>query len=297
MSNLKKGDLTTIENRFVELTDKKTFELEASFALQIVNKSQQLQKVDKSSLISAILNVANFGLTLNPVKKEAYLVPRWDKMLGNTAYLEPSYMGLIKAVTELGGIISIEAHAVYIGDDFDFEYGLEPKLKHRPKRNSKELQAVYAIATLDGGQKQFEVMSAEEIYEVRETSTSYRAMKEGKISTCIWRDWEGEMARKTVIRRLIKYLPKRNNDRLMNLVAEDETDYAPSFSEYSYAESLLQSSTYDHEQLARIEANLHDMNKPELEALVLDLQRNQKPASEITNPSQAQRIEAIKDKE
>lgn len=287
-------DLAPIRERFIELTDPQTFDREASFALQHIAKSKQLQQCSKGTLIAAVMNVANFGLSLNPVKKEAYIVPRFDKSRGMLAYLEPSYMGLIKAVTEVGQIIGIEAQVVYDGDDFDFMMGLENKLEHRPRWKSKNIACVYAIATLAGGTKQLEVMSIEEIQEVRETSSSYMAFKRGKISSCIWVDWFSEMARKTVVRRICKYLPKRNNDRLQDLIAADETDYMPTINQMEYCSNLLRTSTYDHEEVARLQNLIDDMTKPELDNLIIEVQNNQQDPREIMMPTQKDLGEIIK---
>lgn len=286
-------DFSNIEERFAQLTDIKTFKREISFAMQHISKSAQLQKCDKNSLISAVLNVANFGLSLNPIKKEAYIVPRYDRQSGMIAYLEPSYQGLIKSVTEHGGVLAIAAHVVYQGDEFIYENGLETILKHVPKYKSKVVTHAFAVATLAGGIKQPEVMEITELNEIRDTSTSWKAFKDGKISSCIWKTWPNEMYRKTVIRRMCKYLPKGNNDRLAELVAADETDYQPSFSAVTYAESLINTSVYDDERKAHFEAELLTMNRAELDNLITDLQDNQIPAMEMVNPNQTDIGKAI----
>lgn len=295
-SLLVQGDFKPIEKRFTELADQRTFKKEISFAMQHISKNPQLQKCDKNSLISAVLNVANFGLSLNPVRKEAYIVPRWDRQSGMIAYLEPSYQGIIKSVTEHGGVLSISAHVVYMGDEFEYENGLEPKLRHAPKYKSKDVTHAFAIATLQGGLKQVEVMEISELNDVRDTSTSWKAFKEGKIASCIWNDWPQEMYRKTVIRRMCKYLPKGNNDRLAELVAADETDYMPTFSMVSYAESLINTSTYDDERKAHFEGELLTMNKAELDNLIIELQNNQLPKMEHLNPTQRDISEAVFEK-
>lgn len=294
---VKQADLELIRTRFEKLTSKEVFEKEASFAMQLISRNKQLEKCTKESLLGAVFNVALFGLSLNPVKKEAYIVPRYDRNNGMTAYLEPSYMGLIKAVTQAGAVAAIEAHAVYKGDDFEYELGLNPILKHRPKKASKEILFAYAVATLPSGLKQIEVMGIDELHEIRNTSTSYQAMKQGKISSCIWVDFEGEMCRKTVVRRIVKYLPKGDNDRLQDLTALDETDYTPSFSEITYAEQLVNTSTYDDEEKARIERVIETANKPELTNIIIDLQNNQLPITELNAPTQKELANAIKDKE
>src|SRR5689334_11701957 len=80
---------------------------EISFAIQHVNKSPQLQKCTTESLQMAVLNISNIGLSLNPAAKEAYLIPRWNGVTKVTeAALEPSYVGLVKLLTDAGSVTS-----------------------------------------------------------------------------------------------------------------------------------------------------------------------------------------------
>ena len=269
--------LQPIKERFVSLTSEQTFNKEASFALQHIAKSPSLQKCAPGSLVSAVLNVANFGLSLNPVKKEAYIVPRYDRAQGGmVAYLEPSYMGLIKAVTQSGICKQVYAHPVFQDDDFEVCYGTDVSIKHKPNFKSKTPILYYAVAVLGNGEKQVEVMTIDEVNEVRDVSESYKAVKTGKMTSCTWTEWPHEMGRKTVIRRLIKYLPKAGDTaHIGELIAADEADYKPTWEAVHYAEELIKSSSYDHDrQQAWIDA-LTDMSKHEIDALIIDMQRNQ----------------------
>jgi len=269
--------LEPIKQRFISLTNQQTFEREASFALQHVAKSAQLQKCTPNSLIGAVLNVANFGLSLNPIKKEAYIVPRYDRGQGGmVAYLEPSYMGLIKAATQSGVCKQIYAHPVFEGDLFEANYGTEVTITHKPAFKSKTPILYYAVAILANNIKQVEVMTIDEINEVRDVSESYKAVKAGKMSSCVWIEWPHEMGRKTVIRRLVKYLPKHGDSaHLAELVAADESDYKPTWGSIHYAEELIKSSTYDHDTQELWLNSISDMTKFELDNLILDMQRNQ----------------------
>ena len=92
---------------------------EISFAIQIINKSPQLQKCSKESLQVAVLNISNIGLSLNPASKEAYLIPRWNSAAKqNEACLEPSYVGLVKLLTDAGSVTSVLCQLVHEGDVF-----------------------------------------------------------------------------------------------------------------------------------------------------------------------------------
>ena len=100
-------------------------------------------------------------------------------------------------------ISQIYAHPVYEGDEFEYSLGMHQDIIHKPKNKTRNITGVYAVAVLPNGQMQAEVMEREEIDDIRAMSESYKAFKAGKIKSCVWEDHYSEMARKTVIRRLI----------------------------------------------------------------------------------------------
>ncbi len=246
MSNLiTKQDLAQVEQRMLPLLDKKTLEREISFAIQMHNNSNQLQKCSRDSFMKAVYNLAITGLSLNPVMKLAYLIPRYVNG-GMQAVLEPSYQGLINLVTDSGAVKTLSARIVYDGDDFDVDYGTESKINHKPKFKSREPLAVYSVAVLHNGQTQFEVMTIDEVNEIRDRSESYKAFSDGKIKSCIWSDFYGEMAKKTVIKRLFKYLPKNKElERAATAISISDEDYNASPSQLDYLVTLIERAAYD----------------------------------------------------
>ena len=111
------------------------------------------------------------------------------------------YKGMIDLARRSGQVLSLNAYAVREGDDFSFQLGLKPDIHDVPSleadRIKKPITYVYAVATLQGGGYQFEVMSRAEVEAVRAKAKSKN----------IWNTYFEEMAKKTVIRRLFKYLP------------------------------------------------------------------------------------------
>lgn len=161
------------------------------------------------SILRSMISAAEFGLEVCSGANEAYLVPYnvkvkrdgrecWEKQ----AQFIPGYQGLVKKAIESGKVRNIEARVVYEKDQFDFEYGLEPTVKHKPHLGSDrgQIVAVYAVAFLADGSKQFEVMAKDEVDAIKDRG------KEKKFSP--WTSDYSEMARKTVVRRLYKYIPK-----------------------------------------------------------------------------------------
>ena len=109
-------------------------------------------------------------------------------------------LGMIDLARRSGQIASLSARVVREGDEFSFEFGLDEKLIHRPGENEDApVTHVYAVARLKDGGTQFEVMTRKQIELVRSLS---KAGNNGPWVT----HWE-EMAKKTAIRRLFKYLP------------------------------------------------------------------------------------------
>jgi recombination protein RecT len=177
-----------------------------------------LLKCDVASLVGAIAQCAQMGLEPNTVLGHAYLVPfntrRTDPTTGeqrwvNSVQVIVGYKGLIDLARRSGQIVSIAAHEVCHGDKFDLAYGLEERLEHRPAIEGRgEVIGFYAVAKLVGGGYAFEWMSREQIERVRDGSQGWQqALKFRKEAQHPWAQHFVEMGRKTVIRRLAKYLP------------------------------------------------------------------------------------------
>lgn len=183
-----------------------------------------LSKCDVPSLIGAIAQCAQMGLEPNTVLGHAYLVPfntkRKDKD-GNEKFVHSvqviiGYKGLIDLARRSGQIVSIAAHEVCENDKFELVYGLDEKLNHIPSMGERgNVIGFYAVAKLKDGGHCFEFMSQYQIDQIRDKSQSawkdewVKGRKTGnKIkANSPWWDNPVEMGRKTVIRRLSKYLP------------------------------------------------------------------------------------------
>ncbi len=176
-----------------------------------------LAKCDVASLVGAIGQCAQMGLEPNTVLGHAYLVPfntRRKDADGNERWVNSvqvivGYKGLIDLARRSGQIVSIAAHEVCAADDFELVYGLDEKLNHKPALGDRgEIIGFYAVAKLVGGGYAFEWMSTHQIHQIRDASQGYQqALKYKKESSHPWTVHFVEMGRKTVIRRLAKYLP------------------------------------------------------------------------------------------
>lgn len=183
-------------------------------------KNPDLLRCDRASLLQAVTGACQLGLDPSGILGSAYIIP-----YGTQATLVPGYRGLIDLARRSGQILSIEAHVVRDGDSFDYELGLEPVLKHRPNLDTDKpgaLRFVYAVAKLKDGGRQCEVMSRAQVEEIRQKS---RAGRKGP-----WVDHYDEMARKTVVRRLVKWLPI-STELQQALELDDQVEGEPSAEE------------------------------------------------------------------
>ncbi len=168
-----------------------------------------LAECDVPSLVGAIGQCAQMGLEPNTVLGHAYLVPfnvKRKDTRGNERWVKSvqvviGYKGLIDLARRSGQIVSIAAHEVCEADHFELVYGLDEKLNHTPAMADRgNVVGFYAVAKLQGGGHAFEFMSLHQVREIAKATQSKGAYGP-------WKDHFIEMGRKTVIRRLAKYLP------------------------------------------------------------------------------------------
>ena len=186
-------------------------------ALVAANRTPLLLQCDPLTVVRCVMEAAQLGLDCGGVLGSAYLVP-FKNMKSNKmeCQLIVGYRGLIDLARRSGEIETIEAHVVRKNDSFEIAFGLQPVLKHvpclDPEKEPGDLILVYAIARMKDGGWQCEVMTKKEVDKIRNRS---RASSSGP-----WVSDYDEMARKTVVRRLAKYLPL--SPELMEHVAKED---------------------------------------------------------------------------
>ena len=176
-------------------------------ALGAMRTTPKLLNCNVESFMGAVVTCSSLGLEPNTPLGHAYLIPFENRQKGTTdVQIVFGYKGLIDLARRSGQIISIAAHEVCANDEFHFSYGLDEKLIHNPALTGRgEPIAFYAVAKLVGGGYAFEVMGRDQIEEIRDASQNYKfAREKGKT---VWGQHFVEMGRKTVLRRLFKYLP------------------------------------------------------------------------------------------
>ena len=176
----------------------------------------KLAQCESKSVLSSVMQCAQLGLEPGGVLGHAYLIP-----YGKTCQIIIGYKGLIDLARRSGEIVSISARVVHKNDAFEYSYGLEDKLEHTPASGDRgEPIYVYAVSSLRGGGHAYEVMTVEDINKIRDVVLK----KAYKPEESPWTKHWGEMARKTAIRRLFKYLPVSVIPRAAHDILHDEDE-------------------------------------------------------------------------
>lgn len=179
-------------------------------ALGAMRTTPKLMGCTVESLMGAVVQVSQLGLEPNTPLGHAYLIPFENRQKNTTeVQIVLGYKGLIDLARRSGQIVSIGAHEVCANDHFEYAYGLDERLEHRPALGERgEIIAFYAVAKLVGGGHAFEVMSNQQVLDIRDASQGWKQAKRyGKTENTPWGGHYAEMGRKTVLRRLFKYLP------------------------------------------------------------------------------------------
>ena len=197
--------------------------------LTTLKLNPKLLECSIESLLGAVLQSAQLGLEPN-LLGSCYFIP-----YKGTVSFQIGYKGLIDLVCRKGEVLSIVAQEVRAGDQFHYEYGRNETLKHipAPEHQRGPIEYYYAYAHMKNGGFTFQVMHISEIEKIRDDhSISYRFDK----NNSIWGKHFQSMAYKTVIKKLIKYLPISVDAQ--TAVANDETVRKDITAESVYVDSV-----------------------------------------------------------
>jgi recombination protein RecT len=198
-----------------------SFEREAGFAIQVLTANDYAMGIARSnpqSVRNAVINTAAIGISLNPAKKQAYLVPRDGKIC-----LDISYMGLIDMATDSGSVKWAQSSIVYEKDTFEL-VGIDKPPIHKCDPFLKDRGAivgVYVTVKTHDGDYLTHTMPIDAVWSVRDRSAAWRSFLKTKKS-CPWVTDEGEMIKKTCVKQAYKYWPK--TERLEQAIHHLNTD-------------------------------------------------------------------------
>jgi recombination protein RecT len=186
------------------------FVQECNNAMYLLKQNSFLMDIAKKnpeSLQMAIYQMASIGLTLNPTMRQGYLVPYGGK--NPRVNFLPGYCGLVHLAQESGSILWVKSEVVYDSDTFEYRgAGEKPRHEFDPFSDNRgdmlKAKGVYCVAKTKDSEYLVEMMSKSEVYSIRNRSESFKSGR--KIGP--WFSDEGEMWKKTVIRRAEKLWPK-----------------------------------------------------------------------------------------
>ena len=185
-------------------------------ALSAVSNTPKLGNCTPQSFLGAMMNAAQLGLEPNTPLGQAYLIPFENRKKGVTeCQFQIGYKGLIDLAYRSGEVKMIDAQTVYENDEFEYELGMDPVLKHKPARTNRG-NPIYFYATfkLTNGGQGFQVMSIEDVQaHAKKYSKTY--------NNGPWQTNFEEMAKKTVLKKLLKYAPLKTE--FVKQVTSDET--------------------------------------------------------------------------
>lgn len=184
--------------------------------LSALSATPKLAECTPQSFLAAMMTAAQLGVEPNTALGQAYLLPYRNHGQMECQF-QLGYKGLIDLAYRSGEVSVIQAHTVYENDVFEYELGMDPKLRHVPaKADRGEAVAYYAMfKTKDGGYG-FEVMSVDDVQRhAQRYSKSYGS------GSSPWRSNFDEMAKKTVLKRALKYAPLKSD--FVRGISQDET--------------------------------------------------------------------------
>lgn len=176
--------------------------------LSAMQTNPDILECEPHTVLLSIMRAATMGLEPDGgVLGHGYLVPFWNsKNRRKECQFITGYRGLCKLARNSGEVVDVWAKVVHETDDFEFDEVENKPIRHKRNYSAEpgRIIGAYAAARFRDGYTRFEYMTAHEIEEIKAKTAS--KTREGKI-VGPWTSHEGEMYKKTVVRRLAKYLP------------------------------------------------------------------------------------------
>lgn len=202
----------------------------ARLALTVLRQTPKLAECAPLSFAGALLTASALGLEPG-INGEAYLVP-----YKRECQLIIGYQGYAKLFWQNPLARHLDAQAVHEHDAFDYAYGTEPFLRHKPAQGERgPITYYYAVATLATGGSAFVVLTPDEV----------KKLRGGKVGTSGNIDdpmrW---MERKTALRQLVKTLPRST---MLNAAMSADEEFGSTLSRERAPESITASQIDDPE--------------------------------------------------
>lgn len=186
------------------------FERFTRVALTALAGNQKLRDCTPISFLGALMTSAQLGLEVNTPLGYAYLIPYKE-----VCQFQIGYKGLLDLAYRSGQVEFIQANVVREGDVFDYEFGINPVLKHKPAMQRGKALCYYAVLKLKSGGAFYEVMNVDEVTKHKDK------FSKAKSDGTPWATDFDEMAKKTVLKKVLKYAPL--SIEVSNALSADES--------------------------------------------------------------------------
>ena len=203
------------------LPDHLTPDRMARVVLTEFRKNPKLNECTKESLCGVIITASQLGLEPG-VNGQCWMLPFKNKGKMEATFI-PGYQGLIELAYRSGLVDYLKGDVVYENDEFDYAFGTDPFIKHRPANGSQgKLAYAYAVGQIKGSsEKIFVVLTAAEVGKIKASS------KAGGSSFSPWNGpFESQMWMKSAVKRLLKQMPKSAQNVLNQAMQADDDSEA-----------------------------------------------------------------------
>lgn len=176
----------------------------ARIALTTMKQNPRLIECHPRSIVASLMLCAQLGLEPGPLQ-HCYLVPYKDRDSGvMEAQFQIGYRGILRLARESGYLKDLAVRTVYVDDEFDWAYGTDPYIRHKPaesqvKNEARTVRCYYGVAEFRPDGRYFEVVPPSEIERHRQRSKAPNSPA--------WRNDYEAMAHKTVVRIMEPFLP------------------------------------------------------------------------------------------
>lgn len=204
--------------------------------LSALSSNPRLQECTPQSFLGAMMTAAQLGVEPNTPLGQAYLIPFKNHGVMETQF-QLGYKGMIDLAYRSGEISTIQAHVVYANDRFSYSFGLNPTLEHIPATADRGAPThVYAVFRTKDGGFGYDVMSMDDVRQhAKKYSKSY--------GNGPWQTNFEEMAKKTVLKRVLKYAPLKS-DFVRQLSTDESIKTEVSEDMYSVPNTYLEAEDY-----------------------------------------------------
>jgi len=238
----------------------------ARVALTQLRKTPKLGQCNQGSFLSALMTCAELGI--EPNGRHAHLIP-----YGQECQLIIDYKGLVELAMRSGKISRIHADVVYANDRISIKNGI---IDHEinPLKERGEMVGAYAMCAFTDGTEKHEYMSKAEVDAIRNRS---RAGKSGP-----WVTDYNEMSKKTVFRRMSKWLPL--SPEIMDSIERD-ADRIETVQGTASAPVYMEEPQFEEPEIKQAEPVVDDSNE--------DLNGNPRPDRDPPQVENMSKIECL----